>query len=59
MLGFLDLRRPCLARSLAKLASLARVEADLAWRLFGKRSLLGLPGVSPWFTLVLEQILGK
>ena len=35
MLGFLDLRRPCLARSLAKLASLERVEADLAWLTWG------------------------
>ena len=47
MLGLLELRRPRLARSLAKFASLARAAGDLAWRLFGWRSLLGLPGVSP------------
>ena len=54
MLDLLDLRKLRLARSLAVFASLARIETDLAFCLFGWRSLLDLAALSNSVTLVFE-----
>ena len=59
MIDLLDLHRSRLARSVAKIASLAVAAVDLAWRLFGWCSLLGLSGFSTCVTFVLEQIRRK